>query len=77
MSQSLNIQKLIVNQINQMQIDFKEESFGESLDSLARLELLEFLSVEFGLDLDYLIVEPSIWETLETFISEISKVMDL
>ena len=77
MSKELNFQKLIVDQITQMQIDFKAESFGESLDSLARLEILEFLTLELGLDFDYLIVEPSVWETLETFTSEIEKVMDL
>lgn len=77
MSEALNIQNLIVNQINHMQIDFKEENFGESLDSLARLEVLEFLTLELGRNLDYLIVEPSVWETLATFTSEIQKLMDL
>lgn len=77
MSKELNLQKLIVDQITQMQIDFKIESFGESLDSLARLEILECLTLELGFDFDYLIVEPSVWETLETFTSEIKKVMDL
>ena len=77
MSKELNFQKLIVDQITQMQIDFKTESFGESLDSLARLEILEFLKLELGLDFDYLIVEPTVWETLETFTLEIEKVMDL
>ncbi len=77
MNNKMDFQKLIIDQITQMQIEFKAESFGESLDSLSRLEILEFLKLEFGMDFDYLIVEPSIWETLETFTSEIVKVMDL
>lgn len=77
MSKELNLEKRIIEQLIQMQINFKAESFGESLDSLARLEILEFLKLEFGMDFDYLIIEPSVWDTLDTFTSEIEKVMDL
>lgn len=75
MNEILDVRALVINQLSLMQIEFDSDKFGECLDSLARLELLEYLMTQLGRDFDYLIVEPSIWGTLEIFVSEIEKVM--
>jgi hypothetical protein len=54
-----------------MQIDFDADNFGENLDSLDRLEILEFLISHTGKDLDFLIVESDAWKTLKSLIDEI------
>jgi hypothetical protein len=54
-----------------MQIDCDADNFGENLDSLDRLEILEFLISHTGKDLDFLIVESDAWKTLKSLIDEI------
>ena len=54
-----------------MQIEFDVDNFGEKLDSLDRLEIVEYLISCTGKDLNYLIVEANAWETLKSFVDEI------
>jgi hypothetical protein len=63
--------KELLHHLNLMQIQFDVENFGENLDSLDRLEILEFLISHTGKDLNFLIVEADAWKTLKSLIDEI------
>jgi hypothetical protein len=54
-----------------MQVEFNVNNFGESLDSLDRLEVMEYLISCTGKDLDYLIVEAEAWKTLKRLVDEV------
>ena len=54
-----------------MQVEFDVNNFGESLDSLDRLEVMEYLISCTGKDLDYLIVEAEAWKTLKRLVDEV------
>jgi len=55
-----------------MQIQYDTDNFGENLDSLDRLEILEYLIAQTGKDLNFLIVETDAWKTLKSLIDEIA-----
>jgi hypothetical protein len=54
-----------------MQVEYDINSFGESLDSLDRLEIMDYLMSCTGKNLDYLIVEAGAWKTMKSFVEEI------
>jgi hypothetical protein len=70
----MNFEELIHNltqHLELMQVEFDIDNFGESLDSLDRLEVMEYLISYTGKDLDYLIVEVEAWKTLKSLVDEV------
>ena len=70
----MNFEELIHNltqHLELMQVEFDIDNFGESLDSLDRLEVMEYLISCTGKDLDYLIVEAEAWKTLKRLVDEV------
>ncbi len=70
----MNFEELIHNLTQHpelMQVEFDIDNFGESLDSLDRLEVMEYLISYTGKDLDYLIVEAEAWKTLKSLVDEV------
>lgn len=52
---------------NQLNINIVEDSpFGEKLDSLNRLALIEFLSDKYAVDLSEILIDPKAWFSVET-----------
>jgi acyl carrier protein len=69
---SHEISALITTQLEAMHVEFDPANLGEHLDSLNRLELLEFLGEATGKNFDFLIVDVDSWQTLNSLVTEIA-----
>ena len=70
---SHEISALLITQLKAMHVEFDPANLGECLDSLNRLELLEFLAEATGKNFDYLIVDVDSWQTLNSLVKEIAQ----
>jgi acyl carrier protein len=70
-----NAYELILSYLIKTNKDNEIQSLSNALDSLDRLELVEFLSKHFNYDFNSVLIEPSAWINLKSLSEVIERLL--